>query len=179
MWVYKSAFYLRTNDFGNQSLFSLPGLLQSFLWHLAWDSGVTRSQGPSLSQVAFQQQHPASPRHPGRRLCPSHCPCCHTRVWCGGEERQGAGAGAGGMQRHQCQSEDQASDEPACTWLHAASRWRCCSPHAVWDHWTAVWVPAPNTLFLHRPLVDAEYLWCLLAAVNSYPLSQGPGGCWF
>lgn len=93
MWVYKSAFYLRTNDFGNQSLFSLPGLLQSFLWHLTWDSGVTRSQGPSLSQVAFQQQHPASPHHPGRRLCPSHCPCCHTRVWCGGEERQGAGAG--------------------------------------------------------------------------------------
>lgn len=149
MWVYKSAFYLRTNDFGNQSLFSLPGLLQSFLWHLAWDSGVTRS-------ICVTSRFPAAAPPPPAILGEGCVPLtAHAATpGCGVGVKSVRGRGRGEMQRHQCQSEDQASDEPACTWLHAASRWRCCSPHSL------------------GPLD------CCLGACSQHPLSSPAlGGC--
>lgn len=66
-WVYKSAFYLRTNAWEiNYSSF-LPELLQSFHWHLAWDRAVTCPQTHPC-HGHFQDPPPSSwekvPAHP-------------------------------------------------------------------------------------------------------------------
>lgn len=115
----------------------------------------SQSQGPPLSQVAFQEHPPPTSWEEAASLslpptAQPDCPCCHARVRCGGAGVRRCDAGSRVRAR---------PAEPACTWLLAASRWRCCSPHGVWAHeGTPDWVPAPNTLFLHRPLVDAEHL---------------------
>lgn len=64
MWVYKTAFYLRTDGFGNQSFSPLPGFLKSFLQPLALDSGVTPSPRPpigSLPELLLGRTLPVSP----------------------------------------------------------------------------------------------------------------------
>lgn len=64
VWVYKTAFYLRTDGFGNQSLSPLPGFLKSFLQPLTLDSGVTSSPRPpigSLPELLLGKTLPVSP----------------------------------------------------------------------------------------------------------------------
>lgn len=137
------------------SLFPLPGLLQSFF--ATWLGTVVSLSVPGPTPVTGR--FPGAPppisweEAASLSLPPTaqpDCPCCHARVRCGGARVRRCDAGSRVRTR---------PAEPACTWLLAASRWRCCSPHGVWAHeGTPDWVPAPNTLFLHRPLVDAEHL---------------------
>lgn len=69
-WVYKSAFYLRTNAWEINYSSVLPELLQSFHWHLAWDRAVTSVPRPiPVTVTSFQDPPPSSwektvPAHP-------------------------------------------------------------------------------------------------------------------
>lgn len=153
MWVYKSAFYLRTNGFGNWSLF-FPSRNSSHSTG-TWLGTEGGTPGP--------RSHPC-PRGKTRCLPPRPTQLSPTRA------RGSGGEGDAGLRR-------------APLPLAATRRRSCSHawPVQLFLTGTPFWVSAPRTPLLHLPLlwmhnISGPGASCTAWPVNSYRRSRGLAG---